>query len=147
MTRRRLETEGNREGRDQLGRFVPGCAPGPGRPEGSTDLRTIARRWAESKGTTLEAELAQVIEATMAQAQDGDLRAAMLVFRHLADESEAGRGKSLEELLAETVRSGELEARVRSFLSNDETRRELDRQRPMLVVETGLPVVDHGGRQ
>lgn len=139
-----------RPDRDAAGRWLPGHRQGgPGRPEGSCDLRAIARRWAEQKGTTLADELARVVDAVVEQAQAGDLRAAYLVFKHLPDEpvDDAGRGANLEQLIAETVSQGEREARIRAILASASMREELDRQRPVLQVETGVPPADDEGEQ
>ena len=56
--------EGNGPGRDSGGRFVPGCAAGPGRPKGSANsLLTQARQWVESKGLPLMIEAAEAGDA------------------------------------------------------------------------------------
>lgn len=71
------EDEARRNGtkptlRDSAGRFVPGTAPGPGRPAG------YARSFAEV--VTPEA-LAEVLTVVLDAARKGDLRAADLILR------------------------------------------------------------------
>ena len=82
------ETGGNRDGhreRDTRGRFVPGCAPGPGRPRGSTgyNLRVLAADKAEKLGVDIEEGLWRVVESLLAQARTGDVSAAKLLFQRL----------------------------------------------------------------
>lgn len=58
------KTVENGPGRDSGGRFVPGCAAGPGRPKGSANsLLTQARQWVEERGLPLMIEAAEAGDA------------------------------------------------------------------------------------
>lgn len=58
------KTAKNGPGRDSGGRFVPGCAAGPGRPKGSANsLLTQARQWVEERGLPLMIEAAEAGDA------------------------------------------------------------------------------------
>lgn len=58
------ESVRNGSGRDSGGRFVPGCAGGPGRPRGSANaILTRARAWVEERGLPLMIEAAEAGDA------------------------------------------------------------------------------------
>lgn len=64
--------------RDANGRFLPGCAPGPGRPK-----RDREAAWQEAFGNALPPdELAAVIAAMLTRAKSGSVSAARLLLEH-----------------------------------------------------------------
>lgn len=143
------ESAANREGRDELGRFLPGCPPGPGRPPVPDFRRAVAERLA-ANGGSVDAVLFELFEALRAEAVAGNVAAAKLLLDRLAPaEDKAGRdrGPTLEEVIAATVDRREHEAGVRTLLGSAAFRAELDRQRPVLQVETGIPPADDEGER
>lgn len=72
--------------RDEKGRLLPGAKLGKlgGRPKGSLNLLTIARKKAEESGTPLEERLWEAIEALFERVKNtGDPAAAKLLFNRL----------------------------------------------------------------
>lgn len=142
MTSQPGESVANREARDELGRFLPGCPPGPGRPPVPDFRRVVAERLA-ANGGSVDGVLFDVFEALRAEAIAGNVAAAKVLLDRLAPAEDGKRGgMDLEQLIAETVSQGEREARIRAILASASMREELDRQRPVLQVETGVPPSD-----
>lgn len=136
------ETAGNRADRDELGRFAPGCAPGPGRPPAPDFRRVVAERLA-ANGGNVDAVLFEVFEALRAEAAAGNVAAAKLLLDRLAPQDKgAAPGLSLEELLSSSYEPEDPSERVRALLSDPVFVAELDRQRPILTVTTGVVAPD-----
>lgn len=139
------ESAANREGRDELGRFVPGCAPGPGRPPVPDFRRVVAERLA-ANGGSVDAVLYELFAALRAEAIAGNIAAAKLLLDRLAPESkDAKAGPDLAELIASTARpmtDAERADRIAEILRDAAMRQELDRQRPVLAVVTGVVPAD-----
>ena len=155
MTSQPGQSAENREGRDELGRFVPGCLPGPGRPPVPDFRRVVAERLA-ANGGSVDAVLYELFAALRAEAIAGNVAAARVLLDRLAPEqAEAEGGQTLtallaevagerqrELVLAESMSPGERAERIRAILASASMREELDRQRPVLQVETGVPPAD-----
>lgn len=140
------ETAGNRADRDELGRFAPGCAPGPGRPPAPDFRRVVAERLA-ANGGSVDAVLFEVFEALRAEAAAGNVAAAKLLLDRLAPDGKEGKAaRSLDEIIGETINRSltddERADRIRAILSDAHNRAELDRQRPILRVTTGVVAPD-----
>ncbi len=139
------QTVGNRAGRDEMGRFAPGCAPGPGRPPAPDFRRVVAERLA-ANGGSVDAVLFEVFEALRAEAAAGNVAAAKLLLDRLAPQDKgAAPGLSLEELIAASCRPEDPSERVREILSDPVLVAELDRQRPILSVTTGVVAAEEAG--
>lgn len=143
------QTVGNRAGRDELGRFAPGCAPGPGRPPAPDFRRVVAERLA-ANGGSVDAVLFEVFEALRAEAAAGNVAAAKLLLDRLApDGKEGAAGRSLDEIIGETIdrsmTDDERADRIRAILNDARNRAELDRQRPILHVTTGVVAAEELG--
>lgn len=142
MTSEPRQSAPNREGRDELGRFVPGCAPGPGRPSVPDFRRVVAERLA-ANGGSVDAVLFELFEDLRAEAAAGNVAAAKVLLDRLAPiQDEANRGPGLAELIAETERpmtDAERAERIAEILRDADMRQELDRQRPVLTVATWVP--------
>lgn len=80
MVKTPIQTAKN--GRDQVGRFAAGNPGGPGRPR-RPDLLTVVAERAAADGLDLDVELWQVCQSLIAQAKDGNVQAARLLFSHL----------------------------------------------------------------
>ena len=80
-----LDNSPDQTGRDALGKFVPGCPGGPGRPQGSRniDLRAVAAAAAERDGIDLDRALWGVVRKLIEQAEAGDVGASKLLFERL----------------------------------------------------------------
>ncbi len=139
------ETEANREGRDERGRFVPGCAPGPGRPPLPDFRRVIAERLA-ANGGSVDAVLFDVFEALRAEAAAGNVAAAKLLLDRLAPlDKGAAPGLSLDEVIASSfLTPRDRAAAIRELLTDPANVDELERQRPTLCVVTGVPDATNG---
>lgn len=145
MTDEPKESAANREGRDELGRFVPGCQPGPGRPPVPDFRRVVAERLA-ANGGSVDGVLFDVFEALRAEAVAGNVAAAKVLLDRLSPESkDANAGPGLAELIAATARpmtDAERAERIAEILRDAAMRQELDRQRPVLAVVTGVVPAD-----
>jgi hypothetical protein len=78
-------------GRDRLGRFQPGCPPGPGNPW-LMRLNAYRNAW---HAAVSDADLQAVARTLVGQAIEGDVAAARLVLQYSlgsADELPLGRG-------------------------------------------------------
>ena len=138
------ETEANREGRDERGRFVLGCAPGPGRPA-LPDFRRVVAERLEANGGSVDAVLFEVFAALRAEAASGNIAAARLLLDRLAPQDKgAAAGLSLDELIAASCVPQDPRERVRELLSDPAFVAELDRQRPIVQVVTGIPEPANG---
>lgn len=152
MTGDPRQSAANREGRDELGRFVPGCAPGPGRPP-VPDFRALVAHRLAADGGCLEDALYDVFQALRAEALAGNVAAAKVLLDRLAPESkDANAGPGLAELLAEagsdraaSMSQSERAERIRAILADAAMRQELDRQRPTLSVATWVASPEPGG--
>jgi len=141
------ETDANRDGRDERGRFVPGCAPGPGRPA-LPDFRRVVAERQQANGGSVDAVLFEMFEALRAEAAAGNGAAAKLLLDRLAPQDKgAARALSLDELIGSTLEPQDPRERVRELLSDPVFVAELDRQRPVLQVETGVPPADAEGER
>ena len=145
MTSEPRQSAGNREGRDELGRFVLGCAPGPGRPP-VPDFRALVAHRLAADGGCLEDALYDVFQALRAEAAAGNVAAAKVLLDRLAPiQDEASRGPGLDEIIAASARpmtDAERAERVAEILRDAAMRQELDRQRPVLSVATWVPPAD-----
>ncbi|MEJ5342805.1 MAG: DUF5681 domain-containing protein [Thermogutta sp.] len=82
--------------RDEHGRFLPGCKPGPGRPR--KRYSAVELRKAVLKAVTPE-EVAAIVRALLSRAMDGDVAAAREVLnRVLGPPIEADLLERLERL-------------------------------------------------
>lgn len=145
MTSQPGESVANREARDELGRFLPGCPPGPGRPPVPDFRRVVAERLAAAGGS-IDGVLYEVFATLRAEAIAGNVAAAKVLLDRLAPESkDAKAGPDLAELIAETARpmtDAERAQRIAEILRDAAMRQELDRQRPTLTVATYVPPAD-----
>ncbi len=97
--------------RDNRGRFLPGCAGGPGNPHS----RQIGRLKAALHEALSEDAIAAVALAMLQKAKDGDVAAAKLVLAYAIGKPVAGSAANVvdseitEKLLAERLRPDELE--------------------------------------
>ncbi len=138
------ETDANREGRDERGRFVPGCPPGPGRPA-LPDFRRVVAERLHANGGSVDAVLFEMFEALRAEAAAGNVAAAKLLLDRLAPQDKgAAAGMSLDELIGSTYLQEDPRERVRGLLSDPLFVAELDRQRPIVQVVTGIPEPTNG---
>ena len=75
--------------RNAHGQFLPGHGlPGPGRPRGLGNLRTIALEHAEAEGVDLQDAIWSVVKSMIEAAQEGDVSAARLLLDRLPESSE-----------------------------------------------------------
>lgn len=81
-------------GRTKNGRFAKGNSGGPGRPR-RPDLYTLVTERAAAEGVDLETQLWKVCQSLIAQARDGNVQAARLLFNHLCIEPVSQRDISL----------------------------------------------------
>lgn len=148
MTSEPRQSAANRDGRDGLGRFVPGCPPGPGRPPVPDFRRVVAERLA-ANGGSVDAVLFELFEALRAEAAAGNIAAAKVLLDRLAPESkDAKAGPGLEELIAASGRpmtNAERAERIAVILRDAAMRQELDRQRSVLTVATWVQPADSNG--
>lgn len=87
--------------------------------------------------------LFEVFEALRAEAAAGNVAAAKLLLDRLAPQDKgAAPGLSLEELLSSSYEPEDPSERVRALLSDPVFVAELDRQRPILTVTTGVVAPD-----
>jgi hypothetical protein len=95
------QSDGNR---DERGRFVPGCAPGPGRPAVPDFRRVVAERL-HANGGSVDAVLFEVFEVLRAEAAAGNVAAAKLLLDRLAPPADAAAGQSmsLDAVIAATI--------------------------------------------
>lgn len=148
MTSQPGQSEANREGRDERGRFVLGCAPGPGRPSVPDFRRVVAERLA-ANGGSVDAVLFELFEALRAEALAGNVAASKLLLDRLAPESkDAKAGPGLDEIIAASARpmtDAERAERIAEILRDAAMRQELDRQRPVLNVATWVAPTEPNG--
>lgn len=147
MTGDPRQSAGNREGRDELGRFVPGCAPGPGRPSVPDFRRVVAERLA-AHGGSVDAVLFDVFGALRAEAVAGNVAAAKVLLDRLAPESkDANAGPDLALIAASgrPMTNAERAERIAEILRDAAMRQELDRQRARLDVVTWVQPAEPDG--
>jgi hypothetical protein len=70
---------GTKNGRDDHGRFKPGCQPGPGRPKYLT-RRELCELFKEK---VTERDMKEILQDAVERAKDGDYRAREWLFRNV----------------------------------------------------------------
>lgn len=75
--KKRVGSKPKKSDRDAKGLFVPGCAPGPGRPKG-IDFRKAIEKHAKDEGVDMDEAVWQVAKSLLEQAKEGNHQAARL---------------------------------------------------------------------
>ena len=93
--------------RNEHGQFLPGHGrPGPGRPKGVGNIRTIAAEKAEAEGVDLQQAIWEVVKSLFKSASAGDVAAARLLLDRLTDTREIG-GDTIVQVVTGVPRSDE----------------------------------------
>lgn len=99
----------------------------------------------QANGGSVDAVLFEMFEALRAEAAAGNVAAAKLLLDRLAPQDKgAAAGMSLDELIGSTYLQEDPRECVRGLLSDPVLVAELDRQRPIVQVVTGIPEPTNG---